>query len=135
MFLYLPYKGFRKKNIFYFAIIQSIKSYIVVVVYENPYSQIFKPLNIRVIILQILNPLHGGRPGNTPSLGGRTPYFCHSVSTELQSIFRIKLIFKFLDDFQKLNTLNEILTICRQLTHQSSLDRHPCWVLYDKVEF
>ena len=41
----------------------------------------------------------------------------------------------FLDVFLKLNTVTEILTIYRQLTRQSSLDRHPYWVFYDKVEF
>ena len=41
----------------------------------------------------------------------------------------------FLDVFLKLNTVNEILTIYRQLTRQSSLERHPCRVFYDKVEF
>ena len=37
--------------------------------------------------------------------------------------------------FLKLNTVNETLTSYRQLTRQSSLDRHPCRVFYDKVEF
>ena len=42
---------------------------------------------------------------------------------------------RFLDVFLKLNTVNEILTIYYQLTRQSSLDRHPYLVFYDKVQF
>ena len=48
------------------------------------------------------------------------------------SVFRIQL---FLDVFLKLNNINEIMTSYRQLTRQCSLDRHPYWVFYDKVEF
>ena len=40
----------------------------------------------------------------------------------------------FFDVFFKMSTVNLIPTIYRQLTHQSSLDRHPYWVFYDKVE-
>ena len=38
---------------------------------------------------------------------------------------------RILDVFLNMNTLNEILTICRELTRQNSLDRHPYWVFYE----
>ena len=60
-----------------------------------------------------------------------------SKNHQNQSDFRIHL-FSEVFVFFKLGTINEILTIYRLLTHiltrQSSLDRHPYWVVYDKVE-
>ena len=57
-----------------------------------------------------------------------------SKNSQNQSVFRIQLFQRFLDFFLKLNTISGILTIYRQLTCQSSFDRHPYWPFYDKFE-
>ena len=57
-----------------------------------------------------------------------------SKNNQNHSVFRIHLFSEVLDVFLKLSTINEILTIYRRLTDQTSLDRYPYWVFYNKVE-
>ena len=74
------------------------------------------------------------------AVGGQNFIYCvqfqkRPKTLKIRAFSDITYIRRFLDVFLKLNTLNEILTICCQLTRQSFLDRHPCRVFYDEVEF